>query len=160
MAFQLLRAMQQMHSVGVRHGDIKSENVLLTTWNWVFVSDLAFYKPTYLPANNPSLFNLFFENKNRKVCHLAPERFYSTSNAKNADESVTEQMDIFAAGCVIAEIYLGGEHVLFDLPSLLAYREGLYDPSEVINKIPNEGVRQLVRHMTQLEPSERWSAEK
>lgn len=33
----------------VYHGDIKTENVLVTSWNWVFLVDFASYKPTYLP---------------------------------------------------------------------------------------------------------------
>jgi serine/threonine protein kinase len=35
------------------HGDIKAENVLLTSWGWAFLADFAPYKPTYLPADNP-----------------------------------------------------------------------------------------------------------
>lgn len=35
------------------HGDIKAENVLLTSWGWVLLADWASYKPTYLPADNP-----------------------------------------------------------------------------------------------------------
>ena len=37
--YQLLRSVTQCNSIGIRHGDIKSENVLLTSWNWVFLSD-------------------------------------------------------------------------------------------------------------------------
>jgi phosphoinositide-3-kinase regulatory subunit 4 len=43
----------QAHERGVCHGDIKCENVLVTSWNWVFITDFACYKPTYLPADNP-----------------------------------------------------------------------------------------------------------
>ncbi len=39
-----------MHARGIRHGDLKTENVMVTTWNWALLTDLAFYKPTYLPA--------------------------------------------------------------------------------------------------------------
>jgi serine/threonine protein kinase len=35
------------------HGDIKAENVLLTSWGWALLADFAPYKPTYLPADNP-----------------------------------------------------------------------------------------------------------
>ena len=34
----------------VCHGDIKSENVMVTGWIWVLLTDFASYKPTYLPA--------------------------------------------------------------------------------------------------------------
>ncbi len=52
-AFQMLHGVAQAHSVGACHGDIKAENVLVTSWNWVFLADFAPYKPTYLPADNP-----------------------------------------------------------------------------------------------------------
>lgn len=51
--FQLLHAVSQAHAHGVCHGDIKSENVMVTSWNWVLLTDWAPYKPTYLPADNP-----------------------------------------------------------------------------------------------------------
>ena len=35
------------------HGDIKCENALVTSWNWLYLADFASYKPTYLPVNNP-----------------------------------------------------------------------------------------------------------
>jgi phosphoinositide-3-kinase regulatory subunit 4 len=53
-AFQLLLAAAQIHSRGVVHGDIKSENVLLTSWEWLFLADFAAgLKPVALPADNP-----------------------------------------------------------------------------------------------------------
>ena len=52
-AFQLLVALAQVHERGVCHGDIKCENALVTSWNWLYLADFASYKPTYLPVNNP-----------------------------------------------------------------------------------------------------------
>jgi serine/threonine protein kinase len=51
--FQLLQGLSQAHAHGVCHGDIKCENVMVTSWNWLFLTDFASYKPTYLPADNP-----------------------------------------------------------------------------------------------------------
>lgn len=31
------------------HGDIKAENVMITSWNWLLLTDFASFKPTYLP---------------------------------------------------------------------------------------------------------------
>lgn len=31
----------------------QAENVLLTSWHWLFVADWAPFKPTYLPEDNP-----------------------------------------------------------------------------------------------------------
>ncbi len=33
-----LRAMQQAHSTNVIHGDIKTENIMVTSWNWIFIT--------------------------------------------------------------------------------------------------------------------------
>ena len=33
----------------VCHGDIKSENVMLTSWNWLLLTDFANFKPAILP---------------------------------------------------------------------------------------------------------------
>ena len=47
--FQLFQAVSQCHEVGVCHGDIKSENVMVTSWTWITLTDFASFKPTYLP---------------------------------------------------------------------------------------------------------------
>jgi phosphoinositide-3-kinase regulatory subunit 4 len=43
-------------------------------------------------------------------------------------------MDIFAVGCVIAELFLEGQP-LFELAQLLAYRRGQHDPSQHLEKV-------------------------
>jgi phosphoinositide-3-kinase regulatory subunit 4 len=53
MVYQLLQALVQAHGRGVCHGDIKCENLLLTSWGWLYLADWGPYKPTYLPADNP-----------------------------------------------------------------------------------------------------------
>lgn len=58
----------------VSHGDIKLENILVTSWHWVLLSDFASYKPTYLPDDNPSDFSFFFDTSGRRSCYIAPER--------------------------------------------------------------------------------------
>lgn len=53
LGWQLLKAVAQMHDVGICHGDIKAENVLLTSWGWLMLADFAPYKPVMLPSDNP-----------------------------------------------------------------------------------------------------------
>lgn len=48
-AYQILRGVADCHQQKVHHGDIKTENVLVTSWNWVYLVDFASYKPTFLP---------------------------------------------------------------------------------------------------------------
>ena len=111
----------------VCHGDIKTENVMVTGWNWVLLTDIASFKPAILPEDNPADFNFFFDTSRRRSCYVAPERFLDSRQAdqmlskgvstavdpqsKSKDHSLpdmdfvrhqqgnlTPEMDIFSAG--------------------------------------------------------------
>ncbi|CEG40000.1 vps15 protein kinase [Plasmopara halstedii] len=237
-AFQILRALEQSHAKGICHGDVKQENVMVTSWNWVFLTDFAPFKPTYIPEDDPADYNYYFcaIDATRRGCSVAPERFYgkgyassggssgSTSGpggynaikapdaaimlSKMADSDVSveevdkqilamgmgsgnmagvsmqtspsttsngnapssysrsrregsllESMDIFSAGCVIAELFLGGKP-LFDLPSLLKYRRtgDIETLKQQIKKVGDCDLEEMLLHMLQLDPSARNSA--
>lgn len=177
-AFQILTAVEQAHKSGVRHGDIKTENVMVTSWNWVLLTDFASFKPTYLPEDNPADFNYFFDTSRRRTCYIAPERFVDgglfateleymrdpstplvdlNSNQRTRGE-LKRAMDIFSAGCVIAELFTEGVP-LFDLSQLLAYRNGQFFPEQVLNKIEDRSIRELVTQMIHREPDKRLEAE-
>ncbi|ORX70807.1 hypothetical protein DL89DRAFT_266934 [Linderina pennispora] len=49
----ILVALREAHARGVVHGDVKSENVVVTSWNLAYLADFAPFKPTYLPADDP-----------------------------------------------------------------------------------------------------------
>jgi phosphoinositide-3-kinase regulatory subunit 4 len=149
--FQLLCALEQCQGVGVVHGDLKCENVLMTTWNWVLISDFAPFKPAYLPSDNPADFSFFFDAGQRRRCYLAPERFYDPGSPPPAGP-VTPTMDVFSMGCVIAEIFLEGESI-FGLSELLSYRSGELDIGPVLARIEDPSVRKLVAHMIQRDPA-------
>lgn len=115
-------------SFQVCHGDIKTENVMVTGWNWVLLTDIASFKPAFLPEDNPADFNFFFDTSRRRSCYIAPERFLDSRQAdqllargsstvangdsqSNSDPSLpdmdlvrhqqgtlTPEMDIFSAG--------------------------------------------------------------
>ncbi|XP_059909313.1 phosphoinositide 3-kinase regulatory subunit 4 isoform X2 [Gadus macrocephalus] len=175
LAFQILTAVDQAHKAGVRHGDIKTENVMVTSWNWVLLTDFASFKPTFLPEDNPADFNYFFDTSRRRTCYIAPERFVDGSmftaendqttplvdlsnNNQRSRGDLRPTMDIFSAGCVIAELFTEGVP-LFDLSQLLAYRKGQFQTEHVLMKIEDENVRELVMQMIQREPDKRQSAE-
>ncbi|XP_074567375.1 serine/threonine-protein kinase VPS15 [Curcuma longa] len=160
LAFQLLCAVEQSHNKGVCHGDIKCENVLVTSWNWLYLADFASFKPTYIPDDDPSDFSFFFDIGGRRRCYLAPERFYDHGGESPVapDAPLKPSMDIFSLGCVIAELFLEGQP-LFELSQLLAYRRGQYDPSQCLEKIQDEGVRKMILHMIQLDPNARLSCQ-
>uniref|UniRef100_A0A673B3I2 non-specific serine/threonine protein kinase n=1 Tax=Sphaeramia orbicularis TaxID=375764 RepID=A0A673B3I2_9TELE len=175
LAFQILTAVDQAHKAGVRHGDIKTENVMVTSWNWVLLTDFASFKPTYLPEDNPADFNYFFDTSRRRTCYIAPERFVDgsmfatesdqntplvdlTNNNQRSRGELKQAMDIFSAGCVIAELFTEGVP-LFDLSQLLAYRKGHFQTEQVLMKIEDRSIKELVAQMVQREPEKRLTAE-
>ena len=159
LAFQLLNAVKECHAQNVYHGDIKTENALVTSWNWLLLSDFsASFKSCFLPEDNPADFSFFFDISGRRTCYLAPERFLSTGEAVEGRSGINWAMDIFSLGCVIAELFL--ESPIFNLSQLLNYRQGTFDPvSTYVNRIEDKDIRELVTHMIQLEPESRYSAD-
>ncbi|KAJ8663211.1 hypothetical protein O0I10_001388 [Lichtheimia ornata] len=167
-AYQILKAVASTHAKKIYHGDIKTENVLVTSWNWVYLVDFASYKPTYLPEDNPADFSFFFDMSSRRCCYIAPERFYNAGTAvdqrmKNLDwdeqvSELTPEMDIFSVGCVIAELFLEGTSI-FSLSQLFKYRSGEYNPDNSLDKIDDENIKSMVKHMIQLDPKDRFTAE-
>ncbi|CCI47798.1 unnamed protein product [Albugo candida] len=215
--FQLLKALEQCHRKGVCHGDVKLENLMIVTWNWLFLTDFAPFKPTYIPEDDPSEYHYYFcaIDGSGRSCSVAPERFYSpnsegfvsgrrledretketgnnrdpspavrspgsavggmhitspseaSSTAGNAyqnsraskEGTVLESMDIFSAGCAVAELFMGGKP-LFDLPALLKYRR-TGDTSFLVatlKKIQDPILENLLLDMLQLDPNARKSA--
>jgi phosphoinositide-3-kinase regulatory subunit 4 len=71
---------------------------------------------------------------------------------------MTWAMDIFSAGCVIAQMFLESE--LFSLAQLYKYRRGEYDPVIThLSVISDKDVREMISHMIQLDPEKRYSAD-
>ncbi|KAL1992395.1 hypothetical protein VTN49DRAFT_4427 [Thermomyces lanuginosus] len=157
-AFQLLCALRDCHAKDIFHGDIKTENVLVSSWNWLYLTDFSSsFKPTFLPEDNPADFSFYFDTSGRRTCYLAPERFL-VAGEDPGNRQVNWAMDIFSAGCVIAELFL--EAPIFTLSQLYKYRKGEYDPEHShVSKIEDRDVRELVLHMIQIDPESRYSAE-
>ena len=158
-AFQLLSAVRDCHAHGVFHGDIKTENVLVTSWGWVYLTDFAStFKPVYLPEDNPHEFGIYYDTSGRRTCYLAPERFYTPASKPAGPHAVQWNMDMFSVGCVIAELFT--ETPTFNLSQLFKYRRSEYDPTFAISsKFDDEHVRALISSMIKLDPQERWHAQ-
>ncbi|KAI6184097.1 Non-specific serine/threonine protein kinase [Aphelenchoides bicaudatus] len=130
-AFQLLKALSQCRMHSTCHGDIKTQNVLISSSNWVQLSDFAPYKPAFVPYDNPSTFTFFFDTSRRRTSYLAPERFKKAEDLNylpgrsdefiNISEGLTEAMDIFSMGCVLVELLTDGRHVAFNLSQGIDY---------------------------------------
>jgi len=157
-AFQLLCALRDCHSKDVFHGDIKTENILVTSWNWLYLADFSSsFKPTFLPEDNPADFSFYFDTSGRRTCYLAPERFL-VAGEEPGNRTVNWAMDIFSAGCVIAELFL--ESPIFTLSQMYKYRKGEYSPEHShLSKIEDPDIRELILHMIQIDPESRYSAD-
>ncbi|KAL8784820.1 MAG: hypothetical protein Q9213_003724 [Squamulea squamosa] len=158
LAFQLLCALRDCHARNIFHGDIKTENILVTSWNWLYLTDFSScYKKTRLPEDNPADFSYYFDTSGRRTCYLAPERFLS-ADENDDGRGLTWAMDVFSVGCVIAELFL--ESPIFTLSQLYKYRKGEFDPAfSMLDKIQDKEIRDLVSHMIQLDPESRYAAE-
>ncbi|WFD23392.1 non-specific serine/threonine protein kinase [Malassezia equina] len=189
-SYQIIYALNAAHERNIAHGDLKCENVLVTSSLAVYVTDFASsFKPTYLPLDDPADFSLFFDTSGRRTCYIAPERFYDsvtdlpmgfnparmrTEDIENVSEvltyepylemlglgrpngRITEAMDVFSLGCVLAELWRDGTP-LFTLSQLFRYRKGELDLSTMIEEIQHVGIRDLVQRMLHLDPSQRPS---
>ena len=91
MAYQLLHGLADCHERGIAHGDVKLENVLVTSWGWAFLTDFATFKPETLPADNPADYSFFFDTGGRRRCYVAPERFRDGPQGNPGSEGVREK---------------------------------------------------------------------
>ncbi|WFD19762.1 non-specific serine/threonine protein kinase [Malassezia caprae] len=187
-SYQLLYALHAAHERNIAHGDLKCENVLVTSSLAVYVTDFASsFKPTFLPLDDPTDFSLFFDTSGRRTCNIAPERFYDsvselpmgsnpargrTKDVENVSDvltyepylemlglgrpngRITEAMDVFSLGCVLAELWRDGAP-LFTLSQLFRYRRGNLDLDGILSEIQHAGIRNLVRRMVHLDPAQR-----
>lgn len=172
-SFQILKALDALHSANIVHGFLTTENIGLSSWNWVVLIDVASYKArTALPDDDPSEYLYYFDEVYKhgtdttprdKRCYLAPERFFTPSSRERREESplppMTPAMDIFSAGCLIMETFLNGERAL-DQGDLMEYRENKVSQTllQKLNKIEYSALRAACRHMLHLDPSDRLSA--
>ncbi|KAJ8710702.1 hypothetical protein PYW08_009217 [Mythimna loreyi] len=174
--FQVLYALHRMHKLGICHGDIKLENVMVTSWLWVLLTDIASFKPTFLPDDNPADFSYFFDTSRRRLCYVAPERFVRAPDPHNrptGDDKMgglllsespckvgelVPSMDIFSAGCALLELWNDGTPAL-DLPGLLAYRNGEERPASMTLATDEPQLKALLHSMTERNPRDRRTAE-
>lgn len=158
--YQLLVTLSKMHEIGICHGDLKTENILLTSWNWILLSDIGLFKPVYLPDENQSQFSFYFDTVQRHSCYIAPERFKRQTEIdelhKNSDNiKLSPESDIFSLGCVIAELYTDGLPI-FSLPQMFGYKKGEYTPN--LDAIEDLNVRKMIQSMINLNPKDRLTA--
>lgn len=168
--FQLLKMVDILHNhLHIRHGDLKLENIMVSSSNWIMLTDFASYlKPAYIPEDNPNQFSFYFDTSDRRVCNLAPERFYNSRTGllkpQNFDESdsfvgsnqITKAMDLFSLGCILGELYMDGEP-LFTLSALFKHLKNEYTPD--LAGIDDPEIKEIILKLILFDPEKRTPVE-
>ena len=59
--FQFFYGIYQLHEGGIYHGDLRIENILLTSNSSVFISDISPFKPAYIKIDDIGMYTFFLE---------------------------------------------------------------------------------------------------
>ncbi|KAH8584700.1 kinase with WD40 repeat at C-terminus [Cryptosporidium sp. chipmunk genotype I] len=146
--FQSLMALVQLHSLGIFHGDIKTENMLVNHLYTVKITDISPWKPIFIDSSDLRFWTVFFENQNCNArsnvlsCNLSPERFLLESDIKRnvtlepkcEIKNKLFRMDIFSLGCILNEIE--SEETTFtinDILNMLKLEKYRYELNNKIN---------------------------
>jgi phosphoinositide-3-kinase regulatory subunit 4 len=110
----------------------------VTSYDWLYIADMHTYKPVMIRDDNLKKYNQFFGDLDNNIrCYVAPERWCSPQDKVEKNAELKPTMDVFSAGCVIAEILMNGLP-LFDLARLQQYRRGTFDPIDELRKRIND----------------------
>ncbi|CBZ55002.1 putative PIK3R4 kinase-related protein (incomplete catalytic triad) [Neospora caninum Liverpool] len=93
LAFQLVLGVAQLHSLGLVHGDIKGENVGITSWLHACLIDAAPWKPLRVSLADGRQLTAFFDGSYTGRCYLAPESGHPVSVAARASRFLSEPED-------------------------------------------------------------------
>ena len=156
--YQLLFSLNELHSNEIIHGDLKMENILLTSYNSLFLTDISPYKPAHLEIDNIILYTYFFGSVN-KSCYLSPERILNRDeyNEKKNNEDFNKlncSMDIFSAGIIICEL-LTEIQPFFLLNELWEFKYGKIDINDKLSNLNDEKLKDLLLKMLEIDPSKR-----
>ena len=155
--FQFFYGIYQLHEGGIYHGDLRIENILLTSNSSVFISDISPFKPAYIKIDDIGMYTFFFGNNstdNFRSCYLAPERIVEKRDFNKYNEyELTSAMDVFSAGIVFAELFL--EENLLTFSTIANYKKNNSIINNILIKIKDSNIRNLIRKMTVVNPQER-----
>ncbi|CAJ0958498.1 unnamed protein product, partial [Mesorhabditis belari] len=167
--YQLFKALLQCEESKICHGDIKSENILISSSNWLQLTDFASFKPAFLPVDNPSNYTYYFDTSRRQTCYIAPERFLGSEEYSRQEgrflqyECLRHSMDMFSTGCVIYEMVCDGQ-APFSYGGLCMYRAmGPAEAAQFLDTLlapVSSPLRPLLRILLAREPNLRPTASK
>jgi serine/threonine protein kinase len=124
----LFRALAYIHPLGIIHRDIKPSNILLSSPTGpAYLADFGIAWCASDGASEPAATKI---SDVGTTCYRAPEVLFG-------DTRYSEKLDMWAAGCVVAETLLGGSRTLFEggsvgseLTLIMSIFESLGTPNE------------------------------
>lgn len=143
--YQIILAIGNLHSIGLVHGSINTDNIFLDWDNYVYIGDMAPYKPSSVRIDRSNYYHHYFSSSSRVHSYLAPEQLHGEDDT-NFLYFKKEQFsyDYFALGCVIYYIYTS-EH-LFTFSTLIEKKNNNNAVDAKLNNVP-EYIRPAVRDL-------------
>jgi serine/threonine protein kinase/Tol biopolymer transport system component len=145
-AAQIAEALQEAHSKGIVHRDIKSENIMINTRSKVKVMDFG------LAKLRGSMKLTKASSTIGTLAYMAPEQIQG--------ESVDARSDIFSFGVVFYEMLTGkmpfrGEHDAAMMYSILNE-----DPESITNSLPDAPaeIQHIVNRALEKDPADRYQS--
>eukprot|EP00178_Gracilaria_changii_P018829 TRINITY_DN5428_c0_g1_i1.p1 TRINITY_DN5428_c0_g1~~TRINITY_DN5428_c0_g1_i1.p1 ORF type:complete len:478 (-),score=60.63 TRINITY_DN5428_c0_g1_i1:2029-3462(-) len=140
-SYQILSALEHMHSLGLMHRDIKSRNILLDEHMNVQLCDLGESR-FYSKANRDILFDDLPHFGKEPELTGAVSTIIQSAPELSLGAEYDAEVDIWAAGCVIAEVIRPGHQYLFDSTARKSHLQEIIDvvgfPSaEILEDLPN-----------------------
>ena len=147
-ASKMASLLSYIHSKGILHRDIKTENILFSAEGEPILTDFGLALRWYSTDTRLTQKDLVVGTP----CYMSPERIVNSPN-------VDHRSDIFALGMLMYEMLVGYlPHSNYDLLAVYnIVKEGLTPPSEINSEIPEE-VSQVCMKAISFYPKERYQS--
>lgn len=144
---QLVEAMQQAHTIGLTHGDLKPSNVMLEPTGAIRILDFGLASKT----DNQATTSMLQQDPQGTIAYMAPERLLGAP--------LTPSIDVYALGVIFYEL-LNGQRPFADLSGLALAAALVQSSSDQWNYSAelSPSLIYLIRRMTAKQSAQRLSS--